>query len=298
MRIAVTGASGLIGSALVPHLRSVGHDVIRVVRGPAGAADEVTWDPQAGTIDLVGLEGTDAVVNLSGANVGDRRWTEDFKRVIRDSRVDSTRTIATAMTMLDPMPRVLVSGSAMGYYGETGDRVVDESDPPGTGFFPDVVRAWEHAADPAREHGIRVVHPRSGLVVSRHGGAWGRMIPMFRYGIGGKLGSGRQYWSWISLRDEVCALQFLIEQEHLHGGVNLTSPKSTTNAEVAAVMGRVMKRPSIMPAPAFAIRAVLGDFSSEVLSSMRVAPTVLCNAGFVFQDPTIEAAIRTALAEA
>jgi uncharacterized protein (TIGR01777 family) len=296
MKVAVTGSSGLIGPALVRHLRSAGHEVVRVVRRPSAAPDEITWDPTAGTIDLDGLNGVDAVVNLAGAPVGDRRWTEDFKRVILKSRVDSTRTIATAMTRLDPKPRVLVSASAIGYYGETGDRVVDESDPPGSGYFADVVRAWEAAADPAREQGIRVVHTRSGIVVSRHGGAWGRMFPMFKYGIGGKLGSGRQYWTWISMRDELCAMQFVMEQEHLQGGVNLTSPTSTTNADIARVMGTVLGRPSFMPAPAFAIKAVLGDFSSEVLGSIRVAPTVLTNAGFVFQDPTIESAIRTALA--
>ena len=295
MKVAVTGASGLIGPALVAHLRSAGHDVVRLVRRSSEAPDEIAWDPPAGTVDLDRLNGVDAVFNLAGAPVGDRRWTEDFKRVILQSRVESTHTIATAMTRLDPTPRVLVSASAIGYYGDTGDRVVDESDPPGSGYFADVVRAWEAAADPARAHGIRVVHTRSGIVVSKHGGAWGRMFPMFKYGIGGKLGSGRQYWTWISMRDELCAMQFVMEQEHLHGGVNLTSPNSTTNAEIANVMGRVLGRPSFMPAPAFAIKAVLGDFSSEVLGSTRVAPTVLTNAGFAFQDPTVESAIRTAL---
>lgn len=297
MRVAITGASGLIGTALVPHLRSVGHEVVRLVRRPAAAADEVTWDPRTGTVDLDALAGIDGVVHLAGAGVGDHRWTDDYKRTIRDSRIDGTRTIVDAMLALDPRPRVLVSASAIGWYGDTGDRIVDETAPAGTGFLADVVRAWEAAASPAASGGIRVVHPRTGLVVATSGGAWSRMIPLFRLGLGGKLGPGSQYWSWISLRDEVCALQFLLEQEHLSGPVNLTGPQPQTNAEITRVMGRVLGRPTILPAPSFALKAVLGEFSSEVLGSARVVPSVLDGAGFVFQDPTIESAIRTALAD-
>lgn len=296
MRIAVTGASGLIGSALVPHLRSAGHDVVRLVRRPASAPDEVTWDPQAGTVDLDGLAGTDAVIHLAGAGVGDHRWTDDYKREILDSRVSGTHTIVKAMTSLDPLPRVLISASAIGWYGDTGDRTVDETAPAGTGFLADVVRAWEAAADPARTAGVRVVHPRTGLVVSGEGGAWARMFPLFRLGLGGKLGDGRQYWSWISLRDEIRALEFLLEREDLAGPVNLTGPTPVTNAEVTSVMGSVMHRPTVLPAPAFALKAVLGEFSTEVLGSARVVPGVLAEAGFSFEDPTIESAIRSALA--
>jgi uncharacterized protein (TIGR01777 family) len=294
MRVAVTGASGLIGSALVPHLRSVGHDVVRLVRRPAAAPDEITWDPKAGTVDLDRLAGTDAVVHLAGAGVGDHRWTDAYKREILDSRVDSTHTIVRAITALDPKPRVLVSASAIGWYGDTGDRTVDETTPAGSGFLADVVRAWEAAAAPAEAAGIRVVHPRTGLVVAKEGGAWARMFPLFKFGLGGKLGSGRQYWSWISLRDELCALQFLLEQDHISGPVNLTGPAPATNAEVTAAMGRVMGRPTILPAPAFALKAVLGEFSSEVLGSIRAVPTVLEQAQFRFQDPTVESAIQTA----
>jgi uncharacterized protein (TIGR01777 family) len=296
MKVAITGASGLIGTALVPHLRSVGHEVLRLVRRPSGAPDEVTWDPAAGSIDLAGLQGVDGVVHLAGAGVGDHRWSDDYKREILDSRVDGTHTIARAMAEIENRPRVLVSASAIGFYGETGDRVVDESSPAGTGFLADVVQAWEAAAYPAADAGIRVVHPRTGLVVAKDGGAWAKLFPLFRYGLGGKLGPGTQYWSWISLRDEVCALQFLLEQEHLTGPVNLTAPIPVTNAEVASVMGKVMSRPTILPAPAFALKAVLGEFSSEVLGSARVVPTALLDAQFVFQDTTIESAIRTALA--
>lgn len=298
MRIAVTGSTGLIGSALVPHLRSVGHDVVRLVRRAPAAADEVRWDPRAGTVDLAGLAGVDGVVHLAGAGVGDHRWTDAYKREIRDSRVDGTRTIASAMASLDPRPRVLVSGSAIGWYGDTGDRAVDESAPAGYGFLADVVRDWEAAAAPAAEAGIRVVHPRTGLVVSASGGAWQRMFPLFRIGLGGRLGSGRQYWSWISLRDEVCSLQFLLEQDHLAGPVNLTGPAPVTNAEASSVTARVLGRPALLPAPSFALKIVLGEFSSEVLGSARVMPKVLEQSGFVFQDATLESAVRTALATA
>jgi uncharacterized protein (TIGR01777 family) len=189
-----------------------------------------------------------------------------------------------------------VSASAIGWYGDTGERIVDETAPAGSGFLANVVEAWEAAAHPAAEAGIRVVHPRTGLVVAKHGGAWARMFPLFRFGLGGKLGAGSQYWSWISLRDEVCALQFLLEQDHLNGPVNLTGPAPLTNAEITSVMGKVMGRPTLLPAPAFALKAALGEFSTEVLGSARVVPSVLLNAQFGFQDPTVESAIRVALA--
>ncbi len=298
MKIAITGASGLIGSALVPHLRAQDHEVLRLVRRPASAPDEVTWDPKAGTVDLAGLEGTDAVVHLAGAGVGDHRWTDDYKRQILDSRVDGTRTIVDAISQLKVKPKVLVSGSAIGWYGETGDRRVDETDPAGTGFLADVVRAWEATADPAEQVGIRVVHARTGLVVAKEGGAWARMFPLFKLGLGGKLGSGRQYWSWISLRDEVRALDYLLTNESISGPVNLTAPNPATNAEVTAAMGQVLGRPTLLPAPAFALKAVLGEFSTEVLGSARVMPAVLERTGFVWHDPTIANAIRTAIESA
>lgn len=295
MKIAVTGASGLIGSALVPHLRARGDEVLRLVRRAAVAPDEVSWDPSAGTVDLDGLAGIDAVIHLAGAGVGDHRWTDEYKRVILDSRVNGTETIVRAMTQLDPRPKTLVAGSAIGWYGDTGDRAVDESAPAGTGFLADVVRAWEAAADPAAQAGIRVVHARTGLVVSGDGGAWARMFPLFKLGLGGKLGSGQQYWSWISLRDEVAALTYLLDNEALSGPVNLTGPDPVTNAQVTKAMGEVLGRPTILPAPAFALKAVLGEFSTEVLGSSRVIPAVLEESGFSWQDPTIQSAIRSAL---
>ena len=297
MKIAVTGASGLIGSALVPHLRGSGHDVMRLVRRPAASVDEISWDPQSGSVDLTRLEGTDAVIHLAGAGVGDHRWTDAYKREILDSRVDGTHTIVRAMTALEKRPAVLVSASAIGWYGDTGDRPVDETAPAGTGFLAGVVRAWEAAAGPAAAAGIRVVHPRTGLVVSNKGGAWARMLPLFKAGLGGKLGSGRQYWSWISLRDEIRALVFLLENEALSGPVNLTAPTPLTNAEVTSIMGTVLHRPTLLPAPAFALKAALGEFSTEVLGSARVIPAVLESTGFTFEDPTLESALRAALAE-
>jgi uncharacterized protein len=297
MKIAVTGASGLIGSALVPHLRGSGHDAMRLVRRPAASVDEISWDPRSGSVDLTRLEGTDAVIHLAGAGVGDHRWTDAYKREILDSRVDGTHTIVTAMTALEKRPAVLVSASAIGWYGDTGDRPVDESAPAGTGFLADVVRAWEAAAGPAAAAGIRVVHPRTGLVVSSKGGAWARMLPLFKAGLGGKLGSGRQYWSWISLRDEIRALVFLLENEALSGPVNLTAPTPLTNAEVTSIMGTVLHRPTLLPAPAFALKAALGEFSTEVLGSARVIPSVLESTGFTFEDPALESALRAALAE-
>lgn len=293
MRVAVTGASGLIGGALVPHLRGAGHEVLRVVRRPATAPDELTWDPPTGYVDRSRLEGVDAVVHLAGAGVGDHRWTEEYKATIRDSRVQGTHAIATALADLDRRPSVLVSGSAIGFYGDTEDRAVDESAPVGSGFLADVVVAWEAAADPARTVGIRVVHPRSGLVVAGRGGAWGRLWPLFRLGVGGRLGSGRQWWSFISLRDEVAALTYLLD--HLEGPVNLTAPEPATNAEVTAAMGRALRRPTVLPVPAKALELVLGEFSSEVLGSARVLPRRLIDAGFPFQDQSIDEALAWAL---
>lgn len=295
MKIAVTGASGLIGTPLVAELRSRGHNVFRLVRRAAAAPDEITWNPTSGFVDLAALAGTDVVFHLAGAGVGDHRWTDAYKREIRESRVMGTDTIARAMAQLDPRPAVLVSASAIGFYGDTGDRVVTEVDPAGHGFLADVVVAWEAAADPAREAGIRVVHPRTGLVVSADGGAWGRMFPLFKAGIGGKLGNGKQYWSWISLRDEIAALIFLMENSALSGPVNLTGPTPDTNAEITTIMGKVLHRPTMLPVPRIALTTVLGEFSTEVLSSSRVLPAVLEQQGFVFKDPTVESAIRQAL---
>ncbi|MFF3780373.1 TIGR01777 family oxidoreductase [Streptomyces sp. NPDC001933] len=294
-RIAVTGASGLIGAALVRSLRADGHEVVRLVRHPARAGDEVEWDPKRGYVDVAGLVGCDAVVHLAGAGVGDHRWTAAYKREIRDSRVLGTAAIAEAVASLDVPPKVLLSGSAIGYYGDTGDRAVDESAPAGEGFLPSVCVEWEAATAPAEEAGVRTVHARTGLVVGREGGAWGRLFPLFRAGLGGRLGDGRQYWSFIALHDEVAALRHILDTESLSGPVNLTGPDPVTNREVTAAMGRVLHRPTLLTAPAPALRIALGDFAEDVLASQRVLPGQLLDSGFVFAFPGIDAAIRAAL---
>ncbi|MFB7851927.1 MULTISPECIES: TIGR01777 family oxidoreductase [unclassified Streptomyces] len=294
-RIAVTGASGLIGAALVRSLRTDGHEVVRLVRRPARTGDEVEWDPRRGYVDVAGLVGCDAVVHLAGAGVGDRRWTAAYKREIRDSRVLGTTAIAEAVASLDTPPKVLLSGSAIGYYGDTGDRAVDEGAPAGEGFLPSVCVEWEAATAAAQEAGVRTVHARTGLVVGREGGAWGRLFPLFRAGLGGRLGDGRQYWSFISLHDEVAALRHILDTESLSGPVNLTGPDPVTNGEVTAAMGRVLHRPTLLTAPAPALRIVLGDFAEDVLGSQRVLPGRLLDSGFVFAFPGIDAAIRAAL---
>jgi uncharacterized protein (TIGR01777 family) len=295
MKVAITGSSGLIGSALSASLRADGHQVLALVRRPARSDDEASWDPKGGTIELAPLEGVDAVVNLAGAGIGDRRWTESRQREIRDSRVLGTGTLVRGLLALEQPPTVLVSGSAIGWYGDTGDRKVDESAPPGSGFGAQVAQEWEQAADPAREAGIRVVHPRTGLVVAGKGGAWGRMWPLFRLGLGGRIGPGTQYWSFVSLRDEIAALRRMIDDERLSGAYNVTAPEPATNAEVTTAMGEVLHRPTVLPVPRFALRIALGEMASEVLSSIRVVPTRLTEAGFTFADPTIDDALRAAL---
>ncbi|MFF9145454.1 TIGR01777 family oxidoreductase [Streptomyces sp. NPDC014861] len=295
-RVAVTGASGLIGAALVRSLRADGHDVLRLVRRPARTADEVEWDPGRLYVDGAGLVGVDAVVHLAGAGVGERRWTEAYKREIRDSRVLGTTAIARTLAGLAEPPETLVCGTALGWYGDTGSRAVDESAPAGTGFLPSVCVEWEAAAAPAEEAGIRVTYARTGLVVARQGGAWGRLFPVFKAGLGGRMGDGGQYWSFISLHDEVAALRHLMDTPSLSGPVNLTAPEPVTNREVTAAMGRVLRRPTPFPVPAAALKLVLGDFAADVLGSQRVLPGRLLSSGFSFAFPTIDASIRAAAA--
>ncbi|SED53447.1 TIGR01777 family oxidoreductase [Streptomyces sp. TLI_105] len=294
-RVAVTGASGLIGSALVRSLRADGHDVLRLVRRPARTADEVEWDPKRLYVDAAGLVGVDAVVHLAGAGVGERRWNEAYKKEIRDSRVLGTTAISQALASLADPPQTLVCGTALGWYGDTGTRAVDESAPAGTGFLPSVCVEWEAAAAPAEEAGIRVAYARTGLVVAREGGAWGRLFPVFRAGLGGRMGDGRQYWSYISLHDEVAALRHLVDTPTLSGPVNLTAPEPVTNREVTAAMGRVLGRPTLFTVPAPALKVVLGDFAEDVLGSQRVLPGRLLETGFDFAFPTIDDSIRAAL---
>ena len=284
MKVVVSGASGLIGRALVAHLRGQGHDVLRLVRRAPQEPDEVGWDPGAGRLDASSLAGVEAAVNLSGAGVGDSRWTPAYKEVIRRSRIDSTATLARALAALDPLPRVLVSGSAIGAYGERGDEVLTEDSPRGSGFLAEVVAEWEAAAQPAADAGVRVVHTRTGLVASRSGGAFGRLLPLFRAGLGGTLGSGRQWWSLISLPDQVAATAFLLDAP-LSGPVNLAAPSPAHNAVVTRALASALHRPALLPVPAAALHLVLGEFAGEVLRSQRVVPRALLEAGFTFAHP-------------
>ncbi len=290
MRIAITGSSGLIGTALSSSLRAGGHDVLRLVRRPTAAPDEITWDPANGTIDTARLEGVDAVVNLAGAGLGDRRWNAAYKREILTSRTAATHTIARAVA--EARVPVLVSGSAIGFYGDTGDRAVTEADGNGSGFLADVVVAWEAAAGPARDGGTRVVLARTGLVATREGGAFGRMLPLFRLGLGGRLGSGRQYWSLISLRDEVRALEHCITSD-VEGPVNCTAPSPGTNAAFTSVLARALHRPALLPVPAFALRTVVGEFAGDILGSQRVEPARLLASGFRFEHADVSAIAAT-----
>ena len=297
MKVAVTGSSGLIGQALVPALRSDGHDVLRLVRRTPRTADEHRWDPAHRRIDPSVLADVDAVVNLAGVGIGDRRWTAAYRREVLASRVDSTATVSRALadaTAGDGRRRVLLSGSAVGVYGDTGDRPVDESASPGAGFLADVCVQWEAATAPAAAAGVRVALLRTGLVLAR-GGMMSRIRPLFRLGLGGRLGSGRQYWPWISLRDEVDAIRFLLTAD-VSGPVNLTGPAPVTNAEFTRTLGRLLHRPTVLPVPASALSLVLGDFAQEgVLAGQRALPAALTEAGFQHTDRDLESALRAAL---
>ncbi|MEO8107564.1 MAG: TIGR01777 family oxidoreductase [Actinomycetes bacterium] len=294
MKIAISGASGLIGTALCASLEKDGHEVLRLVRRPPSDDAEVEWDPTGGSIDADALTGIDAAVHLAGAGVGDRRWSTSYKREIRDSRVLGTRTLARALAGLDPKPSVFVCGSAIGYYGDTADTSVDETAAPGDGFLANVVAAWEASAAPAAEAGIRVVHPRTGLVVAGEGGAWGKLWPLFRLGAGGRLGGGSQYWSFVSLRDEVRAIRKMLDDTTMQGPYNVTAPHPATNAEITEAMGEFLHRPTFAHVPSFVLKAVLGEMSQEVLGSALVIPARLLESGFTFNDPTIADALRAA----
>ena len=286
-RIAVTGASGLIGTALVGYLKSQGHTVQRLVRRAAVSSEEITWDPTAGTVDLDALAGVDAVIHLAGAGVSDKRWTKKYKSEILNSRLLGTTTIAKAVAIVKP--QVFISASAIGWYGESGNRAVVESDRVGDDFLAAVCREWESAADLAGD--VRTVKLRTGLVLDPTGGALGKMLPIFRFGLGGKLSNGKQWWSWITLHDQIRAIAFLLENK-ISGPVNLTSPNPVTNSEFTAGLARAMHRPALFPVPALALKIVLGGFASEVLGSKKVMPQALNEAGFTFDYPHISSALE------
>jgi uncharacterized protein (TIGR01777 family) len=285
-RIAITGASGLIGSALVGHLKSEGHTVQRLVRRATVAPDEIQWDPKTGYVDIEALRGVDAVIHLAGVGVGDKRWTKRYKSEILNSRLLGTTAIANAVA--EVKPQVFISASAIGWYGDSGNRAVVETDSVGNDFLAAVCREWEGAADLAG--GVRTVKLRTGLVLDPTGGALGRMLPLFRFGLGGKLGSGKQWWSWITLHDVVRAIIFSLEHS-ISGPVNLTTPNPVTNQEFTAALAQAMKRPALFPAPAIALKIALGGFASEILGSKKVLPNALSEAGFVWDYPHITNAL-------
>jgi uncharacterized protein (TIGR01777 family) len=286
-RIAITGASGLIGSALVGHLKSEGHTVQRLVRRAPVSPDEIQWDPKTGFVDISALRGVDAVIHLAGVGVSDKRWTKRFKSEILNSRLLGTTAIANAVA--EVKPQVFISASAIGWYGDSGNRAVVESDSVGNDFLAAVCREWEGAADLAGN--VRTVKLRTGLVLDPTGGALGRMLPLFRIGLGGKLGSGKQWWSWITLHDVIRAITFALEND-ISGPINLTSPNPVTNQEFTSALARAMKRPALFPAPAIALKIALGGFSSEVLGSKKVMPHALTQAGFQWDYPHITPALQ------
>ena len=295
-RVAVSGASGLIGSRLCERLASRRASVVRLVRRPARGPDEIAWDPGANTIDSAALAGLDAVVHLAGENVGGGRWSEARKRRILESRERGTRLLAEALAGLAKPPRVLVSASAIGFYGDSGDAPVDEQSPVGGGFLARVVRAWEEAATPARSAGIRVVHPRMGIVLSASGGVLGRLLLPFRLGLGGVVGSGRQLMSWIALEDCLAALEHLIGASVLEGPVNLVAPEPVTNAEFTRVLARVLRRPARLPLPAALVELGLGAMGRELLlAGQHVSCARLQASGFEFRYADLESALRAEL---
>lgn len=296
MKILVAGSSGLIGTALCSRLEREGHEVVRLVRREP-AQGELRWDPDAGELEQEAIEGIEAAVHLGGRNIASGRWTASVKEQLRQSRVQTTQLLATRLAELAAPPRVLVCASAVGIYGHRRDEELDEESDTGEGFLAELGRAWEGASAVAAEAGIRVVQARLGIVLSRRGGALAKMLLPFRLGVGGKIGDGRQYVSWISLEDSVAALIYAVENDALRGPVNLTAPQQVTNAELTRALGRVLRRPTLLPLPAFAAKLLLGELAEEgLLASQRVRPTRLLEAGFEFAYPELEGALRRALA--
>jgi uncharacterized protein (TIGR01777 family) len=295
MDVVVSGATGLIGTALVTRLRSGGHRVRRLVRHHP-APDDITWDPGAGRLDGAALEGVDGVVHLAGAGIGDHRWTPAYKRQIMESRTGPTALLATTLAGMARPPSVLVSASAVGYYGDRGDTVLDERSPAGTDFLAEVCTAWEAATEPAARAGIRVVHVRTGIVLAANGGALAKLLPLFRFGLGGRFARGRQWQSWISLDDEVGAIVHLLGAD-VRGAANLTAPFPVTNAEFATTLGKVLHRPSVLPIPSFGPKLLLGSEAAEAIlfASQRVMPAVLRSSGYSFRHHTLDVALRSVL---
>lgn len=297
MTILVSGSHGLIGSALVRALVEEGHRVVRLVRSVAQTlTGDARWDPETGAVDPGRLEGCDAVVHLAGESIAGPVWTAERKRRIRDSRVEGTRLLCESLLRMDNPPAALLCASAVGYYGDRGDEVLREESPPGRGFLAQVCRAWEDAAELASRGGIRVVRLRFGMVLSAHGGALARMLPPFRAGLGGRLGSGCQYVSWVALDDAVGALTHAMRTPSLQGPVNVTAPHPVENREFARILGKVLSRPAAVPVPAFALRLAFGAMADDLLlASTRAVPARLLTSGYEFRLPSLESALRKLL---
>jgi uncharacterized protein (TIGR01777 family) len=302
-RVLLSGASGMLGSAIERTLQSQGTETLRLTRGEPKSAHELRWNPSApgGDLDAVRLkelEGMSAAIHLSGANVSSRRWSASYKLEMQESRVTTTRTLSEALARLKTPPSVLASASAVGFYGNRGDAILDEDSAPGSGYFPHLCEEWEAAAQPSADAGIRVVHPRFGIVLGPDGGALARLVPMFKMGAGGKLGNGRQWMSWISEADAVASVLFAVENSAITGAFNAVAPEPVTNAEFTRQLGHALHRPTIMTAPAFALRLAFGEMADEaLLSSTRAIPVRLPAAGFRFRHPDLRSALAAALAE-
>jgi uncharacterized protein len=294
-KVLLSGSSGMLGSAIGGALGRKGVPLLKLVRNQPRNSGEVRWNPAAGQIDAGGLTGVTAAIHLSGANVAARRWTDSYKREMAESRVKTTRLLAETLAGLSKPPRVLITASAVGIYGDRGDEVLDENSPPGQGYFPEICAAWEAAARPAEEAGIRVVHLRFGIVIGKNG-AIAHLAPLFRLALGGRLGSGRQWMSWVSEADVVSAALFALNEANLAGPVNVVAPEPVTNADFTRELGRAVHRPTLLPAPAFALRLAFGEMADEaLLASARVVPNRLKQAGFVFTHPTLADAFAVAL---
>jgi len=295
-RIAIAGSSGLVGSRLVQHLEAKGDHVIRLQRQRPPGPENTFWDPAAGEIDAAAFEGVDAVVNLSGVSIAGKRWSASRKQHILQSRLDSTSLLARTLATMPDKPRVFISTSAVGYYGNAGSALLTETAPPGAGFLSGVCEQWEAAADPARQAGIRVVHPRFGIVMAGDGGMLPPIARLFRFGLGGCLGNGQQFLSWVDLDDLVAIIDFLIDADTLEGPVNAVAPQSVTNMEFTRTLGAVLHRPTSIPVPAFAIRLLMGEMGEElVLTSQRAASDRLQDAAFAFRYPSLERSLRHVL---
>ena len=299
MDVAISGASGLIGSALTKSLRADGHRVLQLTRGGVTGDDTIGWDPDAGRIDAPALEGIDAIVHLAGEGIGEHRWSDEQKRKIRESRVRGTAVLAAAVASRERKPSVFVSGSAIGYYGNAGNKVLTEESPPGNDFLAEVCVAWEAETKPADEAGVRTVLTRTGIVLDKHGGALAKMLLPFRMGIGGRQGSGRQWMSWVALVDEVGAIRHAIDNEAVRGPINIAAPNPATNAEFAHTLGEALHRPTILPTPLLPLKVRLGSelVESLLLTSQRISPAKLEGTGYEFRFPELDAALNAILSE-